>query len=79
MCDARKLAAAGAALGCSDSLGVLGLLTHEDEIHNEVPEDKEVGERLIEESADAGSAWGHWALGLLCLEWANDEAPDHFQ
>jgi TPR repeat protein len=75
---ARKLAAAGAALGCSDSQGVLGLLTHEDETDNGVPEDKEVGERLIKESADAGSAWGQWALGLLHMEWGSEEAPDHF-
>ena len=76
---ARKLAAAGAALGCSDSQGMLGFLTHEDERDNEVPEDKQVGERLIRESADAGSAWGQWALGLLCMEWASEAAFDHFR
>ncbi len=40
---ARKLAAAGAALGCSDSKAVLGFLTHEDERDKEVPEDNQVG------------------------------------
>jgi TPR repeat protein len=76
---ARKLAAAGAALGCSDSKGVLGYLTHEDELDKEVPEENQVGERLIRESAEAGSAWGHWALGQLCLEWAGEDPPDHFR
>ncbi len=59
---AHELAVAGAALGCSDSKGVFGLLTHKG---CRVPQNKQIGKQTIRESADAGSAWGQWALGLL--------------
>jgi TPR repeat protein len=60
---ARELAAAGAALGCSDSKGVLGWLTYK-------TSDKPTGEQLMRESAGAGSAWGQWALGRFYLKTA---------
>ena len=59
---AHELAACGAALGCSDSKGVLGWLTYKG---RGVFRNKQTGEQLMRESADAGSAWGQWALGLM--------------
>ena len=53
---AHELAAAGAALGCSDSKGVLGWLTY-------LGSGEPIGEQLMRESSDVGGAWGQWALG----------------
>jgi hypothetical protein len=74
---ARELAAAGAALGCSDSKGMLGWLTYK-------TSDKPTGEQLMRESAGAGSAWGQWALGRFYLKTAmtiyyeNHDNPPYF-
>jgi TPR repeat protein len=62
---AHELAARGAALGCSDSKGVLGWLTYKG---RGVFRNKQTGEQLMRESADAGSAWGQWALGLMYFQ-----------
>jgi hypothetical protein len=70
---AHELAAAGAALGCSDSKGVLGYVTY---AGCGVPQNKQIGERLMRESADEGSAWGQRALGLLHYDCGTGVALD---
>ncbi len=70
---AHELAARGAALGCSDSKGLLGWLTYKG---RGVFRNKQTGEQLMRESADAGSAWGQWALGLMYYQ-RQSRIPGH--